>query len=181
MLKPHLQRRWEEIRVIHRRRGDVDTAGAVQALVGKLGAAGAAEPANHSLRGSVNERTAGQHFDLPTVEGQPRDRGGGARPAARCAVANTRINRLSGDAKPNRRAEAAAFDELHAFPPVATLGTAHLNVPNLSKTRGQRIRLVAAASHGMPTFGAPRRGRILEACPHQFGSSAASPVAAPPA
>lgn len=149
MLKPHLQRRWEQIRVIHRRRGDVDSAGTVHALVGELGAAGAAEPANNSLRGSVTERTAGQHFDLPTVEGQPRDRGGGARPAARCAVTNARINRLSGDAKPNPRAEAAAFDELHAFPPVATLGTAYLNVPNLIKTRGRRIRLEAAGSHGM--------------------------------
>src|SRR6202167_5329676 len=117
MFQPHLQGGRKETRIVQGCRRDIDGRRPLGAFVGQLAAAGAAELADNALRGAVGARVTREYFDLPSVEGQPSHRRGGTRPAARGAMADAGIDGLSGNAKPNRRTEAATFIDLHGFGP----------------------------------------------------------------
>ena len=137
MFQPDLQGRREQIRVVQRCRSDVDGRWVRYTFIEKLAAARAAKLPNDALGGPEDARVTGQNFNLAAVESQPRDCRGGTRSATRGAMTNTGEYGFPGNAKPDCRAETAAFSDLNGFPPCET-DSLGLRIRNLTKAARPR-------------------------------------------
>src|ERR1700722_2278821 len=138
MFHPYLQGGRKKTRIVQGCRGDIDGRRPLGTFVEELAAAGATELSDNALGGAVGARVTREYFDLPSVEGQPSHGRGGIRPAARGAMADAGIDRLSGNAKPNCRTEAAAFMDLHGSGPAVRRWKSCYLASDLIKTAPRR-------------------------------------------
>ena len=79
-------------------------------------------------------------------------------------MANTGKDRLSGNAKPNRRTETATFVDLHGFPLFRRGEFLRRVVWNLTRRRGGEYRVEGEGQRTMPSAW-PRRYKFSAASP----------------
>src|SRR5262249_55947431 len=109
LFDPDFELRREPIRLVERRRGDVDDTGARRAAIGERRAAGRAERTLDAGRGFERGGRAGGEGEVFDAEYGPCHRRRAGRPAARFAVTKRQRSRLAGSAVADRAAQAAAF------------------------------------------------------------------------